>query len=191
MRGLSDISDLIEAHAPMRGLLAAVASLRLPDAWIGAGFVRNAVWDALHERAFALASLEDVDVVFFDPANPRAERDHTLQENLGRLHPGPVWQVKNQARMHVRNGDGPYDGTADAIARWPETATAIAARLVGRRVEIMAPHGVDDLLALKVRPTPAFLGKMDIYRERLARKNWAERWPKLTFVDGPPAVTTP
>lgn len=31
--------------------------------------------------------------------------------------------VKNQARMHLRNGDRPYQSATDAMRYWPETAT--------------------------------------------------------------------
>ncbi|AWM88333.1 nucleotidyltransferase family protein [Microvirga sp. 17 mud 1-3] len=190
LRGLADIASLIEAHAPMRGLLAVVASLTLPDSWIGAGFVRNAVWDALHGRVFDLASLDDVDVVYFDPADVSKARDAALERELRRLCADPNWQVRNQARMHLRNGERPYRNTADAISHWPETATAIAARLAAGRVEILAPHGINDLIGLTVRPTPAFRGKMDIYRQRLAGKDWAERWPKLIFAEAPAGTMT-
>ena len=45
--------------------------------------------------------------------------------------------------MHLRNGDAPYRDTYDAVAHWAETATAIAARSLRGRVEVMAPHGID------------------------------------------------
>lgn len=81
--------------------------------------------------------------------------------------------------MHRRNGDAPYADTLDAIRHWPDTATSIAARLRQGQIDILAPHGIDDLLALIVRPTPAFIGKMDVYRERVQRKNWQSKWPNL------------
>ena len=56
---------------------------------------------------------------------------------------------------YERNGDAPYRKTDDAIRCWPETATAIAARLSGTRVEVLAPHGVHDLVNLIVRPRPS------------------------------------
>ncbi|WRQ77412.1 nucleotidyltransferase family protein [Pseudomonas saxonica] len=34
-----------------------VRSLNLPDCWIGAGFLRNAVWDYLHGRSPSPAEL--------------------------------------------------------------------------------------------------------------------------------------
>ena len=91
------------------------------------------------------------------------------------LAPGIRWSVKNQARMHRRNGDAPYRDTLDAVAHWAETPTAIAARTIEGRVEVMAPYGVDDLLNLIVRPTPVFGHKMDAYRERIMAKEGLAR----------------
>jgi uncharacterized protein len=91
------------------------------------------------------------------------------------------WSVKNQARMHVRNGDRPYRSSVDAMFHWPETATAIALKLHDDdALELAAPFGVDDLLAMVVRPTPHFRAhRLDTYRERQRAKNWPTRWPSL------------
>ena len=83
--------------------------------------------------------------------------------------------VTNQARMHERNGHAPYRDLADALAHWPETATAIAARLGPGGVEILAPHGLADLLALIARPTPAYRAKPGPVLARIAAKGWAAR----------------
>ena len=53
-------------------------------------------------------------------------RDRAIEAELRALAPGIDWSVKNQARMHLRNGDPPYSGATDAMRHWPETATAIA-----------------------------------------------------------------
>jgi len=98
----------------------------------------------------------DVDVVYWDPGNATPERDIAIEKHLFEQYADIPWSVHNQARMHERNGDAPYRNTEDAIRCWPETATAIAARLSGTRVEVLAPHGVQDLVNLIVRPTPAF-----------------------------------
>lgn len=182
LRNATDIEKLLEAHADLHALLLHVESLGLPDGWIGAGFVRNAVWDILHGRAIDASRLNDVDVVFLDPADTAKERDAALEGRLQTLAPGIAWQVKNQARMHRRNGDAPYRSTFDAIACWPETATAVAARTTGGKVQVIAPHGIDDLIGLVVRPTPAFRHKMDLYRERVTAKDWPARWPGLTVL---------
>lgn len=80
-----------------------------------------------------------------------------------------------------RNDDAPYKDTTDALAHWMETPTCIAARLDDAdHVTILAPHGVEDLLALRARPTAAAQSKMDQYRARMAAKNWAGLWPGLS-----------
>src|SRR3546814_13371722 len=47
----------------------------------------------------------------------------------------------------------PYHDTAAAVAHWLETPTAVAVRLEeDDRLTLIAPHGVADLLAGRVRP---------------------------------------
>jgi uncharacterized protein len=168
MRNLRDIAEFIERQPDMMRVLKAVEVLGLPDCWVGAGFVRNAVWDAV--IGATPRRLNDVDVVFFDAQDRRRERESAVEAALLHSCPGPQWSVKNQARMNSRNGDAPYRDTLDAIAHWPETATAIAARVNRNRVELLAPYGVHDLLNLILRPTPPFLWKLEIFRQRVREK---------------------
>ena len=173
-----DIRTFVAAQPVMMTALAAVERLALPDCWVGAGFVRNPVWDALHGYPWS-ASYTDIDVVYFDPANIDPKYDDVIEAELAVAIPSAPWSVKNQARMHLQNGDALYRDTADAVRHWPETCTAIAVRWAGFRVELLAPFGVDDLLGMIVRPTPAFANKLDIYRARLVRKAWSKSWPLL------------
>jgi uncharacterized protein len=182
MRDISDISSFILARPSMVRALDAVATLGLPDAWIGAGFIRNAIWDAVHGVAKPPAP-QDIDVVFFDAVAPSAENDVAIQAKLTDRWPQLRWSVTNQARMHVQNADPPYRDAEDGIRHWPETATAIAARWRNGRVELVAPHGVDDLVSLIVRPTPAFRTKVDVVRRRVREKAWLSRWPRLVLFD--------
>lgn len=184
MQDASDIIALVERHGGMMRLLHAVQALGLPDCWIGGGFVRNAVWDVLHGRAVDCDTLNDVDVVHFDRMDAHPARDRAIEAELASRIPGIPWSVKNQARMHERNGQAPYLDTADAMSRWPETATAVGVRLSNGRVELLAPHGVGDLLGMIVRPTPAFSARGDEVLRRVGEKHWRARWPKLSIVDG-------
>ena len=168
----------------MLSALEAVEALSLPDCSVAAGFVRNAVWDALHQRP-PRANGSDVDVIFFDATDPSAERDKHIEATLMARLPGLPWSVKNQARMHARNGDAPYADSLDAMRHWPEPCTAIGAGLSAGRIELAAPFGVSDLVNLIVRPTPAFAGKLDIYRERQRSKKWRQRWPGLRILEQP------
>lgn len=185
MRDADDIAALLRADALRWHLLGLVAELALPDAWIAAGFVRNAVWDALHDREPGIPD-GDVDVIWFDPSRTDPALDRAIEAALRAKDPAIMWSVKNQARMHLRNGDRPYASAKDAMCHWPETATAIAVRRTGENTcEVAAPFGLDDLFGLVVRPGPRFADERRIiFESRIGEKRWFERWPRLIAVAG-------
>lgn len=166
--------------------LRAVRSLQVPEACIGAGAVRNLVWDHLHghDRPSALA---DVDVAYFDDATHDPARDGQLQARLQTLMPGVPWEVTNQAWVHTwfegafGHPVAPLTSLHEAVASWPEYATAVAVRLASDdTITVIAPHGLDDLFALRVRRNPARVS-VETYRERVRQKAYTERWPRVTI----------
>lgn len=160
-------------------ILQTARSLDLPDWAIAAGFVRSAVWDHFHDLA-APTAVADVDVVYFDPSNRDPTQDDSAERRLRDAMPDVPWEVRNQARMHERNGDRPYRNTEDALSFYLETATSIGVRLErDNRLTVIAPWGVDDLMALQSRPTPRGREKYDDYLARMQAKNWPARWSKL------------
>ncbi|MEH3047084.1 nucleotidyltransferase family protein [Sphingomonas adhaesiva] len=180
MRHLAALTALLAADDARMAALSAVRALALRDGWIGAGFVRDAIWDRLHGRPPMLPG-GDVDVLWHDPSRADAVVDRAWERALrGRL-PGYDWSVKNQARMHARNGDAPYADVAAAMRAWPETATAVAVRLeADGAIGVNAPLGLDDLFAPVLRPTPHFAAeKRAIFDERVATKRWLVRYPLL------------
>lgn len=162
--------------------LQLVAECGLPDCWIGAGFIRDAVWDHLHGYA-KTAPRGDVDVVWFPSVPTHEDVDRRVEQELRGAMPELRWSVKNQARMHLRNGDMPYTSVADAMRHWPETATAVAVRLApSGLIDVNAPFGLDDLFTLRLRPTPAFqTTKHPIFVDRVSSKRWIERYPLLNL----------
>lgn len=173
------VRAILAARADVVRWLGTVAGLGLPDAWIGAGLIRGAVWDAL--CGLDPAAPDDVDVVYFDPRAPSPAADAALEARLRALDPAVPWSVRNQARMHARNGHAPYADTAGAMWHWPETATAVAARTRAGRLELLAPHGLADLLGLVVRPGPAYAHRPQDVLRRVREKGWMRRWPGLTL----------
>ena len=149
------------------------------------GFLRGAVWDRLHGYG-SRTPLYDIDVVYFDPETLDPAAELALETRLGGLLPDLPWEVRNQARMHLRNGDAPYRDSADALAHWLETPTAVALRLNdGGDLELLAPLGTEDLLGLVVRPTlhaRMHEHRLAAYRERVTRKNWRAKWPKMRVI---------
>jgi uncharacterized protein len=183
MRSCEDTAAFLQGQSHIMSLLRAVVALGIADCWVGAGAIRNAVWDHLHGFRTEPAAKSDVDVVFCDHREASLARDLAIERRLLHEFPQIPWSVHNQARMYERNGDAPYCNTEDAIRCWPETATAVAARMSAGSVQVIAPHGIHDLVHMIVRPSPAFTRKLPIYRRRLASKNWAQRWPRLQFID--------
>ncbi|WP_439549102.1 nucleotidyltransferase family protein [Falsiroseomonas sp.] len=169
------VAAILTASPAHRDALQALALAGPRGAWIGAGFVRNAVWDALTGRTPETASLADIDVVHWDDATP----DAAFEAALRHARPALPWSVTHQAGMAAANGHAPYRDVADALAHWPETATAVAARLVAGRVEVLAPLRLDDLMDLVVRPGPAHAAQPSVVRARLRAKAWPRRWPAL------------
>ena len=102
-----DLLQSVLLNDPIRmNALYAVQTLELSDGWIGAGFVRDAVWDHLHGYGQRPVS-GDVDVVWFDAKSGSAADDRALEERLSQQSSAFNWSVKNQARMHQRNGNKP------------------------------------------------------------------------------------
>ncbi len=176
------VREIIAADAGAMAQLRAVRALDLPDCCTSGGFLRNRVWDALSRSATPYRA--DTDVLFFDAVDMCKTREQALEAALTEAVPDAEWQVRNQARMHLANGDPPYRDTAHAMSYWLETCTAVGVRLkADDRLTIVAPLGLDDLLGLVFRPTDAGLRRRAVYRQRLDTKPWRAQWPHATFIE--------
>lgn len=177
-----DIAATIQQDEWMMELLKTAQTLNLPDWWICAGFVRSKIWDVLHgfdERT----PLPDIDVIYYDSTNIDVKVEKKLEDALNKLLPTIPWSVKNQARMHLANQIPPYTSAVDGISKFPETATALGVKLEQEdKVVLTAPHGIEDVVNVIVKPTPYFLvskARMMIYEKRVRDKNWKATWNKL------------
>lgn len=184
-----DIIALIEKDGWMMSILRTVQSLHLPDWWIGAGFVRSKVWDHLHNYKKRTA-LPDIDVIYFDIFNPSEDQiaemkiqEKTYEEKLNKLQSDLNWSVKDQSRMHKFHNEQPYKSSEEALSRWVETATCVGVSLNKQgKVVMIAPHGIDDLVNLLLRPTPGVYSDTKKFYERMEKKDWRKKWPKLEIV---------
>ncbi|MDQ0196564.1 nucleotidyltransferase family protein [Paenibacillus wynnii] len=177
-----DLKQLIKEDPWMMEVLETAMLLELPDWWVCAGFVRSKVWDILHDFE-ERTPLPDVDVIYFDKHNVHEEEEKRLEQKLRSLNPTIPWSVKNQARMHVINHLAPYTSSVDAISKFPETATALGVSLnVEKGLILTAPHGIEDVVNMVLRPTPHFIENKNltpIYEERLLKKDWKAIWSRL------------
>ena len=161
------------------GALGTVREVCGEAAWIGAGFVRNAVWDSL--QGLEPARPADVDVLIHE-ADAGQDREAEVESLLAARAPDVPWSVRNQARMHLKHGDEPYPTLAEAMRRWPETATAVAVRAdAAGGLWILAPFGLADLMGGILRPAEDSARCRKAFEDRLRRKGWLSRWPALAL----------
>lgn len=178
---IAELKKLLLLDPDMRTVLQIIRDLDLPEAWLAAGCIRNAIWNTLSGRA-VFDHDTDVDVVFFDPDCSETEV-LAIQDQLTTSYPTYNWEVRNQVLMHQHSPNtAPYTDTCDAVSKYPETCTAIAARLVGEELEVFAPYGLEDIETFTVRPTPHFQAdpeRLKLYQHRLSKKNWSSKWSQL------------
>lgn len=186
-----DLITIIQEDKWMMNILRLVEELRLQDWWIGAGFVRSKVWDYLHGYKIR-TPLPDIDVIYFDKSDYAkneerkfsTKKEDAFQSELTELFPSVKWSVTNQARMHLMHERPAYKNSEEALSEWSETATCVGVSIVNNKVILIAPHGVQDLVNLIIRPVPGYAEKYNhdpkIFENRIKDKKWLEKWPKLT-----------
>jgi len=176
---LAEIIQLIQSDTWRMECLEAVDALGLPDWYIAAGFLRNAIWDALHAKS-ARTPLNDVDVVYYDLGDHGTAAEAQIESVLRARGPTVTWEARNQARMHLRNGHTPYRDSAHAIAHWIETPTCVGVRIGrDRGLEIVAPYGLAENWSLRVAPNPRIRYPAALFTQRVREKRWLEYWPQL------------
>ena len=178
-----DILNLINKDEWMMNILRIAEKLDLPEWIIGAGFVRNKVWDYLHDYRKEKVDTNDIDLVYFDLDGNDEKADERLSEEL-KIKTGLNWEVINEVYAHkwYTIQPPPYTSSEDAVSKWPETATCIGVKTENGKLKLIAPYGIGDLVNLIIRPSPAFIDKANVENvviERMNKKKWLEKWPKL------------
>ncbi|MBB1270647.1 nucleotidyltransferase family protein [Shewanella sp. SR44-3] len=154
---------------------------------IAAGFVRNLVWDKLHGYPSSLSGSgvkADIDFIYFCPKDSSKVRDLDIEQQFQQLGDEFTWSVKNQHRMHSRNGDKPYVDLVDSMGHWPEKETAIGVRLepnlISYEFHLESAFGLESLFGLQLSHNPK--RQYQVFQSRLTEKSWLERYPKLTIM---------
>ena len=167
--------------------------IALPDAWLVAGCIAQTIWNLACGQPAELG-IKDVDLIYFDDQDlsldTEAGHERRLRDLFRRL---PIkLDVKNEARVHLwyqqRFGYAiaPYRSSADAIATFPTTATAVGVRRKNGEFECCAPLGLADLFGLVVRPNKRQITR-SIYEAKIER--WRSIWPRLTILPWDETVT--
>jgi uncharacterized protein len=184
MSDVERVVALVRATPWFMAALRAGRDLQLSSWCLGAGALRNLVWDALHGHARATPPA-DVDLAYFCAQDLAPERDAALQHRLAEALPDLPWEVTNQAGVHrwfeghFGHAVEPLGSLEEAVASWPEPATAVGVWLDGAdALHVIAPLGLEDLLGMRIRRNPARVS-VETYRQRCASKRYALRWPRV------------
>jgi hypothetical protein len=181
------LDALIRANAPLMQVLALARDMALPDWLIVSGAVYQTVWNHLTDRPITYG-LKDYDLVYFDAADISYEAEDVVIQRGRAVFPPPLdemVEIRNQARVHLwfeaHFGEpyAPLANSAEALTRFLAPAFSVGVRLErDDRLTIVAPFGLDDLFALRLRPNPTrVVSGFDRTAARIR-----ERWPEVDVI---------
>lgn len=167
-------------------VLHAARELELPDWLVFSGAIYQRALNHLTSRDLE-HGVRDYDLAYFDASDiSYAAEDEVIRRVAGALAPPlrTLVEVRNQARVHLwfeGKFEEPYaalSSSADALTRFPSAMFAVGARLEpGGELTLVAPLGLEDLFALRLRPNPLRPSKAFA---RIAA-SVAARWPEITI----------
>ncbi|THD62426.1 nucleotidyltransferase family protein [Phenylobacterium sp.] len=170
-------------------VLSTVRDLGLPDWLVFSGAVYQRVLNRLTGRDPDYG-IKDYDVGYFDAADTSYEAEDVVIRRVAAAFDPPLRdlvEVRNQARVHLwfegKFGEpyAPLRETAGALERFVSTTFAVGVRLeADDGLTVIAPFGLEDLFALRLRPNP--IRKTNGFARTAASA--LARWPELTVIDG-------
>jgi uncharacterized protein len=184
-----DQTGLVEAvlrNPTNRAILERLPALGLADAWLVSGAVFQSVWNVLTKRP-SDHGIKDYDIFYFDTDISFEAEDAVIRRVAACLSDVcDCVEVRNQARVHLWYAQkfhapyGPLRRATEGIDRFLARAAQIGVQPTGKGCAIYAPHGVDDIVTMTVRPNPCPNFRAEIYDAKAA--SWKTRWPELTIV---------
>src|SRR4051812_46093565 len=144
-------------------VLATVRGLDLPDWMIFSGAIYQPVLNHLSGRPLE-EGLKDYDLGYFDDSDTSYEAEDVVIKTVAAAFEPPLREmveVRNQARVHLwfeGHFGEPYtalSSSAEALGRFVSPTFAVAVRLrTDDNLEVIAPFGLEDLFAMRLRPNP-------------------------------------
>lgn len=183
------LETILRASPSMMGVLETARALDLPDWLIFSGAIYQRVLNDLTGRDPDYG-IKDYDLGYFDPTDISYDAEDAVIRRVAAAYPPPfdrLVEVRNQARVHVwfegKFGEPytPLGSSAEALERFVSATFAVGVRLErDDRMTVVAPFGLADLFALRMRPNPT---RKTRNFERTAMGLTA-RWPELIVAPG-------
>lgn len=169
-------------------VLRAARDLALPDGVLFSGAIYQRVLNHRTGRELDYG-IKDYDLGYYDASDIGYEaEDEVIRRVAAALEP-PLRQmveVRNQARVHlwfqakVAETYTPLANSAEALTRFVSPLFAVGARLeADGDLTVLAPFGLEDLFALRLRPNPWRVTK-GFARTAASAK---ARWPEIEVLD--------
>jgi uncharacterized protein len=181
------LRDTLAENPVLVSVLERAPALDLPGWYLTAGCVFQTVWNVVTGRP-ATQGILDYDLFYFDDTDLSwAAEDRVITAGRTTFGDLPV-QIRNEARVHLwyeaKFGVPcpPYTSTEAAIDSFASTTCCVGVRVSRGSWEVYAPHGLDDVFNLVVRPNPV-LAPRHVYETKTRR--WQGQWPELTVVPWP------
>jgi len=178
------LTTIVRSATSLMQVLVTVRALDLPDWLIMSGAVFQRVLNALTNRAPDYG-VRDYDLGYFDISDISYEAEDVVIRQIAAAFEEPLRsavEARNQARVHVwfeghfSEPYTPLSCTAEALERFLSPMFAVGVRLErDDRLHVVAPFGLTDLFALRLRPNP--LRTSAGFAEVAA--GVARRWPEV------------
>ena len=157
------LEAIVRGSASLMEVLTTVRDLGLPDWLIFSGAIYQRVLNHLTGRDPDYG-IRDYDLGYFDAADTSYEAEDRVIQRVAAAFQPPLRQmveVRNQARVHLwfegkfAESYAPLANTEEALGRFVSPLFAVGVRLeADDRLTVIAPFGLEDLFALRLRPNP-------------------------------------
>ena len=165
------LEAIVRTGPTLMRVLTIARDLDLPDWLIFSGAVYQRVLNQLTGRDLDYG-IKDYDLAYYDASDTSYEAEDAVIRKVAAAYPPPLdalVEVRNQARVHLW-----FEGKfGEPYAPLRNSAEAL------ERFTVVAPFGLDDLFALRLRPNPT-RETAGFARTAAAAK---ARWPELTVID--------
>jgi len=158
------LEAIVRASPSLMHVLSVARELDLPDWLIFSGAVYQRVLNQLTGRD-ADYGIKDYDLGYFDASDVSYEAEDAVIRRVAAAFAPPLREmveVRNQARVHLwfegKFGEpySPLTSSQEALTRFVSPLFAVAVRLEpDDRLTIVAPFGLEDLFAMRLRPNPS------------------------------------
>lgn len=180
-----ELRAILRASPRLMRVLAGARALGLPDWMVFSGAVYQPVLNHLTGRPID-HGLKDFDLAYYDASDLSYEAEDAVIRRAASAFDvdlASMVEVRNQARVHLWFAQkfgcdepyGPLSCSAEALTRFTSASFAVGVRLeADGGLTVLAPFGLADLFALRLRPNPLRATKGFARTAAAVRDRWPE-----------------